>query len=290
MVAARSSIIRREWRSAHERLASYSASIHWNTRSLAVKRRPGRFSPRGFSSRAHIIGVAVSDTASDTRIATESVTANSRKRRPTIPPMSRMGMNTAISEKLIDSTVKLTSFAPSSAAWKGVRPRSMWRETFSSTTIASSTTNPVAMVSAIRDRLFRLNPARYITPKVATSETGTATAGMSVARALRRNTNTTRITNAIAISSVRSTSRSDARMVLVRSSTTSRLIARGIDARSKGMRSRTRSAVSMMLAFGCRLMMRSTEGFPFEDPALRRSSTESTTSATSERRTAAPLR
>ena len=33
-----------------------------------------------------------------------------------------------------------------------------------------------------------------------------------------------------------------------------------------------------------------TEGRPFAEPALRRSSTESTTSATSERRTAAPLR
>src|SRR5262245_61722051 len=183
MVAASSSIMRREWRSAHARLASYSASIHLNTRSLAVKKRPGRISARGFSSRAHIIGVVVSDTASDTRIATESVTANSRNSRPTMPPISRIGMNTAMSDTLIDSTVKLTSLAPRSAAWKGVRPRSMWRDTFSSTTIASSTTNPVAMVSAISDRLFRLKPHRYITPKVATSETGTATAGMRVARA-----------------------------------------------------------------------------------------------------------
>ena len=36
----------------------------------------------------------------------------------------------------------------------GVMPSSMWREMFSSTTIASSTTKPVAMVSAISDRLF----------------------------------------------------------------------------------------------------------------------------------------
>ena len=36
----------------------------------------------------------------------ESVTANSRKSLPTMPPMSRMGMKTAISDVLIESTVK----------------------------------------------------------------------------------------------------------------------------------------------------------------------------------------
>ena len=65
-------------------------------------------------------------------------------------------MNTAISDRLIDSTVKPTSRAPRSAARSGVTPRSMWRAMFSSTTMASSTTKPVATVSAIRDRLFRL--------------------------------------------------------------------------------------------------------------------------------------
>ena len=65
-------------------------------------------------------------------------------------------MNTAISEMLIDSTVKPTSPAPLRAASIGDRPSSMWRVMFSSTTMASSTTNPVATVSAISDRLSRL--------------------------------------------------------------------------------------------------------------------------------------
>jgi hypothetical protein len=60
----------------------------------------------------------------------------------------------------------------------------MWRAMFSSTTMASSTTKPVAMVSAISDRLSRLKPARYMTAKVPASDTGTATLGMSVARAV----------------------------------------------------------------------------------------------------------
>ena len=97
-------------------------------------------------------------------------------------------MNTATSERLIDSTVKPTSRAPAQRRLAAAAcPASMWRAMFSSTTIASSTTKPVAMVSAISDRLSRLKPSRYMTPNVPISDTGTATLGISVARTLRRN-------------------------------------------------------------------------------------------------------
>ena len=102
------------------------------------------------------MGVVVSDTTIEIRIAIDRVTANSRNRRPTMPLMSRIGMKTAISETLIDTTVKPTSRAPLSAASIRDMPASRWRVTFSSTMIASSTTKPAAMVSAISDRLFRL--------------------------------------------------------------------------------------------------------------------------------------
>ena len=49
---------------------------------------------------------------------------------------------------------------------------------FSIMTIASSTTNPVEIVSAINVRLFRLNPIRYIAANVPISDRGTAAAGM----------------------------------------------------------------------------------------------------------------
>ena len=88
--------------------------------------------------------------------------------------------------------------------------------------------------------------------KVPSSDTGTEIAGMMVARPLRRKANTTITTSAIEIASARSTSRSDARMVVVRSITTSMSIASGIVARSLGSRSFTRSTVSRMLAPGCR--------------------------------------
>jgi hypothetical protein len=73
-----------------------------------------------------------------------------------MPPISRIGVNTAISDRLIDSTVKATSREPRSAASIRVMPASTCRVMFSSTTIASSTTNPVETVSAISDRLSRL--------------------------------------------------------------------------------------------------------------------------------------
>ena len=95
----------------------------------------------------------MSETIIETKIATLSTTANSRNSRPTIPPISSSGMKTATSETLIDRTVKLISLAPSSAASRGFMPASMWRVMFSITTIASSTTKPVAIVSAISERL-----------------------------------------------------------------------------------------------------------------------------------------
>ena len=80
-------------------------------------------------------------------------------------------------------------------------------------------------------------------PKVPSSEIGTATAGTSVARALRRNRNTTRITSEMATMSVRSTSCSEARMVVVRSIATFMSMSDGIEALSCGMSAVTRSTV-----------------------------------------------
>ena len=65
------------------------------------------------------MGVAVSETTMETAMATESVTANSRNRRPTMPPISSSGMNTATSEMLMVSTVEPISWAPLSAAANG---------------------------------------------------------------------------------------------------------------------------------------------------------------------------
>ena len=128
--------------------------------------------------------------------------------------------------------------------------------------MASSTTNPVEIVSAISDRLSRLKLHRYITPNVPISEIGTATLGIRVDRTSRRKTNTTRTTSSTEMISVLSVSRTEARMVTVWSMPTRMSIDCGIAAFSCGNKSRTWSTVSMMLAPGCRNRMISTEGFP----------------------------
>ena len=50
--------------------------------------------PRPFSGRsrmAHIMGVVVRDITREIRMAAESVTANSRNKRPTMPPINKSG-------------------------------------------------------------------------------------------------------------------------------------------------------------------------------------------------------
>ena len=62
----------------------------------------------------------------------------------------------------------------------------------------------------------------------------------------------------------------------------------GIEACNCGIRARTRSTVSMMLAPGWRKMTTAIAGFPLAWPPTRMSSTESVTEAMSDKRTAAP--
>ena len=88
---------------------------------------------------------------------------------------------------------------------------------FSIITIASSTTNPVAMVRAISERLSRLKPTSFMMPNVPTSVSGKATLGMTVAQSLRRKTKITMTTSTTASTSVNCTSRTEARIVSVRS-------------------------------------------------------------------------
>src|ERR1700678_2089249 len=134
---------------------------------------------------------------------------------------------------------------------------------FSIITIASSTTNPVEIVSAIRVRLFRLKPRAYIAPNVPTSESGTAMLGMIVAANVRRKTNMTATTSAMQRQSSNSTSATEARTVVVRSVRTVMLIAGGIVALSFGSSALILSTTSMMLAPGWRWMFTITAGTLF---------------------------
>ena len=89
-------------------------------------------------------------------MVSDSVTANSRNSRPIMPPISSRGISTAIRETLIERMVKPIWPEPLSAAANGSSPSSMYRVMFSSMTMASSTTKPTEIVSAISDRLSRV--------------------------------------------------------------------------------------------------------------------------------------
>ena len=107
-------------------------------------------------NRLHSIGVSVIDTMPEMMTAVVMVTANSRNRRPRIPAMQRIGMNTAASDVVIVMMVNPISPEPTRAAAYGVMPASMCRTMFSSITMASSTTKPIERMRAIIDRLSRL--------------------------------------------------------------------------------------------------------------------------------------
>ena len=157
--------------------------------------------------------------------------------------MKSKGINTAIRETLSEMTVNPICLAPLRAASSGVSPASMKRTIFSIITIASSTTNPVEIVKAISDRLSRLKPMSFITPKVPMIASGRATLGMIVAQNFRRKTKITITTSPTVRSMVNCTSRTDARIVSVRSDRTDIFTEGGIAPVNFGSSSFTRSAV-----------------------------------------------
>ncbi len=195
-----------------------------------------------------------------------------------------------MSDRVSEMIVKPICLEPFSAACSGGSPASIWREMFSIITMASSTTKPVAMVSAISVRLLIENPARYITANAPISDNGTTTLGMTVAASLRKNRKMTITTSATASSNSKRTSRTDARMVIVRSVSTATSTAAGSDALQ--LRQHPLDAVDHLDDVGARLAL------DVEDDCRRlvgpgrqlRVLGAIRTSATSASRTAAPLR
>ena len=136
----------------------------------------------------------------------------------------------------------------------------MRRQIPSTAVMASSTTNPTAMVRAISDRLSRLNLAGSITAAVASRETGITALAIRVARRSRRNRKITATTRAMVISRVISTSCTEARMVTVRSATTFISMPMGTAARRAGNAAFTASTVLITLAPGSRKISTPTTG------------------------------
>src|SRR5680860_907501 len=89
-----------------------------------------------------------------------------------MPVKNAVGTNTAESTSAIDTSAAPTSSMVLRAASRGVMPCSRFRSIFSTTTMASSTTMPIASTSPNNDRLFSEKPNAYIAAKVPIRDTG----------------------------------------------------------------------------------------------------------------------
>ncbi|OLC65648.1 MAG: hypothetical protein AUH79_07290 [Betaproteobacteria bacterium 13_1_40CM_4_64_4] len=119
-----------------------------------------------------------------------------------MPAMNAVGMKTELRTRVMAMTGPVISSSALMVASRGARPVAIQRSTFSTTTMASSTTMPIARTSPKSERLFSEKPSMAMTKNVPTSETGTSIIGSSVARQSCRNTRTTMKTRTNASKSV----------------------------------------------------------------------------------------
>ena len=116
-----------------------------------------------------------------------------------MPPRKATGTNTEQSTRTMAISAPETSrIASIAASWAPIFSSRIRRSTFSSTTIASSTTMPMASTMAKSVRVLIEKPKMYRPAKVPMMDTGTASIGISVARQDCRKTNTTSSTSTAA--------------------------------------------------------------------------------------------
>ena len=97
-----------------------------------------------------------------------------------MPGRNDTGTNTAISTAVVAMIGPVTSSIPALAPSSGVLPPSICRLTFSTTTIASSTTSPTASTMPSRLMVLIEKPATFITPRVPIKDTGMEMPGEAV--------------------------------------------------------------------------------------------------------------
>src|ERR1700722_19068713 len=105
-------------------------------------------------STAHIAGLRVSETKHEMTVDAAIVTANCRKKSPEIPERKADGTKTAHNVSAIEISAPPTSSIVLCAASDADMPERMLRSTFSTTTIAPSTTMPTARTKPKSERLF----------------------------------------------------------------------------------------------------------------------------------------
>src|SRR5690606_23684971 len=168
--------------------------------SIRRYNRPWLFSAR--NSLEHIMGVSVSATKPDTSTALASARANSMNSLPVRPVANASGAYTVTSASDMATTATPIADEPSSAASILDLPDLIWRQMFSRTTMASSTTNPIASTMASKVRVLIENPNKYMKPKAPPNDTGMVTMGITLARTLRRKKKITSTTSSVASATV----------------------------------------------------------------------------------------
>ena len=183
---------------------TYPSVARANQRLKPRKKTPSgpRISRFGRSSSAERAGLSVSALNAEMMTDTAIVNANCWYMRPVMPGMKAVGMNTADRTSAIPTTGPDTSSIALKAASRGDIPCSMWCSTASTTTMASSTTSPMASTRPKSDSVLMEKPRAGNSMNVPTSDTGTASSGISVARKPCRKTKTTMTTRMIASTSV----------------------------------------------------------------------------------------
>src|SRR5438094_10606038 len=111
-------------------------------------------------------------------------------------------MKTAESTSAMPMTGPETSGIACSVASRGDIPSSMCRSTASTTTIASSTTKPMASTRPKSESVLIENPNNGNSTKVPINDTGTAHKGIKVARQPCKKIKTTKTTSASASNNV----------------------------------------------------------------------------------------
>ena len=169
-----------------------------------------------------------------------------------MPERKATGTNTDTSTSEVAITAPATSpIALPAAAWASPLVSPRLRAMFSTTTIASSTTSPVASTIPNSVRVLIENPNALMKTKVPIRDTGMVTAGMTVARQSWRKRKMTRMTSTIASNSVFTTSRIDSRTAVVGSNAISYFIEGGKLTASRLSVARMAASSCNALASGC---------------------------------------
>ena len=144
--------------------------------------------------REHSIGTRVSAAVVETIMMMLTIQPSCLNMMPAMPVIMVRGRNTQSMVKVDAITEMATSEVAWTAASLGFSPRSKCVETFSSTTIASSTTIPMAIDNADIEMMFSVLPVAKRYTSEASSAIGMDSTMMNVALHRPRNTNTTSMT------------------------------------------------------------------------------------------------